>query len=231
MMVPMDHSQLFKNLEREAEHRLPSEGFTVFRLDGVNFKRVTGELEKPFSVPFEEAMNAATVAVLQGVFPQALIAYVGSDEISVIISNEFETPYAGRVEKLLSVAAGYATAGFNRSLSDLKNLALFDARVLTFDDEALVHEYLTWRRLDVRKNATSMAAYALHSHKRLMGVSTRERGELLEGTEFEKIDEGTFNGRFVTRRGEVFVASRELAEELSNEAIRKHAERIEFKNS
>lgn len=227
----MDHSKLFKNLERDAEHFLPKRGYSILRLDGVNFKRVTAELDKPFSAPFEKAMNEAAIAVLKGVLPQALIAYVGSDEISVILSNEFETPYSGRLEKILSVAAGYATAGFNKSIGELKNLALFDARAITFFRDDLVHEYITWRRLDVRKNATSMAAYALHSSKALLGVSTRERGELLQGTEFEKIDEGTFNGRFVTRRGEVMVASRELAEELSYDAVDKHHERIELKNS
>jgi len=225
----MKSSELFKNLEHENERRLPEHGFSVLRLDGVNFKRVTAELEKPFSVPFERAMNEATIAVLKGAFPQALIAYVGSDEISIVLSNEFELPYAGRLEKLLTISAGYATAGFNRSIDELKNLALFDARVITFDDEELVHEYLTWRRLDVRKNATSMAAYALHSHKSLQGVSTRERGELLVGTEFEKINEVTFNGRFVTRRGGITAASREVTEELCEHALNEHRARIELK--
>jgi len=214
----MNEFSIFKDLETASERKISRGGLAIFRLDGSNFSKYTAQFEKPFSIPFEVAMDAAAAAVYTKVLTNALLVYVGSDEISVVVSDaHVELPYGGRVNKLVSLTAAHASAGFSGAISPALGTPVFDSRFIEFFDSALIREYITWRRLDVRKNATSMAAGALRSHKELMGVSTRERGILLEGTQFEKIPEGTFNGRFMvkTDEGIEFVpATRELAEEL-----------------
>ncbi len=213
---------LFKKLEASVETAIPANSIAVLRLDGSNFSRYTKQFNKPFSTSFELGMDAAAQAVIKNVLPNTLLAYVGSDEISLVVSNaNNKLPYAGRVSKLLSLSASHATAGFMRKLPTAKGVPAFDARYIAFNEPELIREYITWRRLDVRKNATSMAAGHLRSHKELMGVSTKERGELLVGTAFEKIPEGTFNGRFVLASG-VVPAERELAETLAAEASQRH---------
>lgn len=221
---------LFKELETHNESRLSGRGLAIVRLDGSNFSKYTKQFKKPFSLTFEKAMDAAAQAVMENVLPNTLVCYVGSDEISLVISQDYsQVPYGGRISKLLSLAASHATAGFISAIGQAKGVPAFDARIIEFQDSTLIREYITWRRLDVRKNATSMAAGHLHSHKELLGVSTAERGKLLEGTEFEVIPEGTFNGRFVTKETST-PATRELAEELAIHASRVHEEAIEAKS-
>jgi tRNA(His) guanylyltransferase len=214
---------IFKASEAALDTRLPTNGLAVLRLDGSNFSSLTRQFEKPFSALFEDAMNAAAIAVVREVLPNALVAYVASDEISLVISDGVaQLPYGGRVQKLTSLAAAVASVAFLRAIPTVVGTPAFDARVLELQDPAHIREYVTWRRLDCRKNATSMAAGHLKSHKELHGVSTRARGDLLVGTQFEKIAEGTFNGRFVTKNGEVSVATRELTDDLCEAATAKH---------
>ncbi len=230
----MREFSIFKELEAASERRIASGGLAIFRLDGSNFSRYTAQFDKPFSIPFEKAMDAAALAVYKRVLNNALLVYVGSDEISVVVSDaHVELPYGGRVSKLVSLTAAHASAGFISTIpASATGTPVFDSRLIEFTDSALIREYITWRRLDTRKNATSMAAGALKSHKELMGVSTRERGALLEGTEFEKIPEGTFNGRFMVKSEEGFdfvPATRELAEELCASAKLTHDHISELK--
>lgn len=212
-------AELFKKLESASERVIAPESIAVVRLDGANFSRFTKQFEKPFSDVFESAMNSAARTVLEKVLPNALLCYVGSDEISIAVSRRAgEIPYGARYNKLLSLTASYATVGFLQELPRVKGTPAFDARIIEFERAELLLDYVTWRRLDVRKNAISMAVSHLYSHRSLLGVSTAKRGELLEGTAFEKIPEGTFNGRFVTKKN-TLPASRELAQELCEQAL------------
>lgn len=218
---------IFKASEAALDERLPLGSVSVIRLDGSNFSNLTKQFEKPFSIPFEEAMNAAAAAVFKEVLPNALVTYVASDEISLVISDKVaELPYGRRIQKLISLTAATASIAFAKAIPNVIGNPIFDARVLTLDDPDHIREYITWRRLDCRKNATSMAAGHLKSHKELHGVTTRERGDLLVGTPFESIPEGTFNGRFIVKGEQssfnTVVASRELTETLTATAAKRH---------
>lgn len=227
--MPIKPHDLFKSLEKQEERVLKKHALYILRLDGSNFRRFTKQFEKPFSKAFEHGMNAAATAVAEAL-PGALLVYVGSDEISLVYSDaQVETIYGRRVNKLLTIAASHATAGFMRAVPGAQGVPAFDARVIQFDDPELVLEYVTWRRLDVRKNCISMAAETLRSHKELLGVSTAERAALLVGTPFEKIDEGTFNGRFLIEVDGKPVwtpATRELALGMSANVTRIHNEAL-----
>lgn len=226
--------ELFKVLERAEERVLQKDFIYIVRLDGSNFSKFTKQFEKPFSQAFEHAMNEAAFAVTKAI-PGSLLTYVGSDEISLIYSDaKAEVMYGRRVNKLLTIAASHATAGFMRATPGAKGVPAFDGRVIQVEDTHLILEYITWRRLDVRKNCISMAAETLKSHKELLGVSTAERAILLEGTAHEKIPEGTFNGRFITtkdREALVLPATRELADGLCSVAARAHSEALLLKSA
>lgn len=219
---------IFKDSEALLDTRLSQKGLAVVRLDGAKFSSLTKQFEKPFSDVFENAMNDTATAVFKRVLPGALVVYVASDEISLIVSDSVAAlPYGRRVQKITSLSASFAALAFDRAVPNIKGFPAFDSRVLSLDEDSYVREYITWRRLDCRKNATSMAAESLMSHKALMGVSTRDRGEALVGTRFEKISEGTFNGRFIRRaKGHFTVdpATRELTEELCAAAVERHNE-------
>lgn len=215
--------KMFKAAEHALDERVGENvDLIAIRLDGVGFSKLTRQFEKPFSDVFERAMDAAAIAVVRDIFPSALAIYVASDEISVILSPRVTAlPYAGRIQKLVSVSASVASLAFLREAPETVGAPAFDARILEIEGSANIREYITWRRLDCRKNATSMAAESMYSHKQLLGVSTRDRGELLVGTAFEKIPDGTFNGRFVMRADRKWVvrpATRELAESVSTHA-------------
>lgn len=217
---------IFKTSEAALDSRLSEGCLAVIRLDGSNFSTLTKQFEKPFSGLFEEAMNAAAASVLKEVLPNALVTYVASDEISLVISDAVtELPYGRRLQKLVSLTAAVAAVAFTKVIPSVIGTPAFDARVLMLDEPTHVREYITWRRLDCRKNATSMAAGYLKSHKELLGVSTRERGELLVGTPYETMPEGTFNGRFIfkgDRTPIVMPATRELTEVICTEAADRH---------
>lgn len=190
----------FKTIELELRQVFPKGSIFGLRLDGKSFSKFTKQFEKPFSKDFEKYMNESLMTVIEQVLPTPLTAYVQSDEMTIIWdSSTIEPPFAGKIEKLLSLSAAAATAGFMRAAGDLKGLPLFDARAFVLKDYEQVSDYITWRRLDARKNAISMAVSHLHSHGYLMGVSTSERIGLLQGTPFENIPEGTFNGRILKR--------------------------------
>ena len=72
----------------------------------------------------------------------------------------------------------------------------------TLGDSSLnveVREYVIWRRADAMKNAITMAANTLHSHKFLTGRSTTARLELLRGTKHENLPAEFLNGRLIVK--------------------------------
>jgi len=234
-MTIKDLARSFKQMEAAEDTRLVPNGLFVVRLDGANFSKFTRQFQKPFSKIFEYAMNEAAECVTR-VLPNQLLVYVGSDEISLIGSSAMaDTNYGGRISKILSLTASYASVGFLRALPRVQeDIPAFDARVIQFSSTEDILDYVTWRRLDVRKNAISMAAETYRSHKQLMGVSTRERAEILVGTPHEHIPEGTFNGRFLMGTKKNFYwepATRELAEELCDSAAERHQKALEARQN
>lgn len=187
---------------REAESStVVAGGLFGIRLDGRAFSTFTRNFAKPFDVDVTAAMDAGLLAVLHSVFPMALCGFTQSDEATVIIGADRELPFGGKVEKMLTIAASTMSVAFAASIRHrTDDLPVFDARIFAISDLAEAHDNITWRRMDARRNAVSMAASALFDHRDLLGQTTAERARMLEGTEFEVLDEGLFNGRLVVRR-------------------------------
>jgi tRNA(His) guanylyltransferase len=204
---PAPHSPRFsllakyKAFESAVETHLPPKTLAVIRLDGKAFHTFTKHFARPFDAHFAATMDAVG-AHLCDVVDGALFAYVQSDEISVVFSdlaNPGTQMWAGgRVQKMVSIAAANATAKY-MTVSPTALFPIFDARVHTLESLDEAREYIVWRRSDATKNAITMAANTLHSHKALMGLTTSDRRELLRGTEHESLPDEFLNGRLIVK--------------------------------
>lgn len=205
--MKQDIGDRFKRIEAEYRIELPKRSIIGLRLDGRSFHRFCRQFERPYDLRLMAAMDAAAMAIAKDF--NALFAYTQSDEISVFLtdlqSDASMHMFDGRAEKPLTVSASLAGITVNNYLLDhggldpRRGLPVFDARVAFVGGLADLNEYLTWRRLDARTNAVTMAAQVLRSHKQLHQMSTRDRIDLLAGTEYERLPEEFMNGRMIIR--------------------------------
>lgn len=155
--------------ERFRDLRLPADEHAVLRVDGRGFSRLTEALfEKPFDRRFHEHMQAvgrALLAELGGTF-----AYVASDEVSLLLPRA--RPYGGRVEKLVSLAAGVASATFTAASGVA---AVFDARSWAGADPGA---YFRGRQTDTHRCGLGGWCYWT---LRQAGLDARAAGRRLEG--------------------------------------------------
>lgn len=187
----------FKEKESHMSTALPESPFYAIRMDGRAFHTFTKQFKAPYCEKFMSGMDNAGLVASTQVLSETRMFYVQSDEITLIIKPHENggLSFGGRTDKLLSLTSSAATAGFMSKLPETEGLPIFDSRVLLLDDEEEIIEYLDWRRLDARKNSITMAAQYVYGDKELKGKSTRERLNMLEGTEFEKLPYDFYFGR------------------------------------
>jgi tRNA(His) guanylyltransferase len=161
----------------------------VVRLDGHCFHTYT----KGFARPYDERIMRSMVGTATDLLERfgATTAYTESDEISLIFTPHTDEvpsplPFNGRVQKIVSVFAGYASARFNahmlREPFDAaregslrqrveRSEAHFDARVFSLPSLERLCAYMRWRAvLDCRRNSISMLAQAHFPPAELHGV-------------------------------------------------------------
>ena len=191
----------FKDKERAVETSLPENSIAVIRLDGKAFHTFTKNFKRPYDEDFASTMDAVGAHLCE-IISGSMFAYVQSDEISVVFSDlakeDTQMWLGGRVQKLASIASSNATAKYMRT-SPTEMFPIFDARIHTLTDMEEVKDYVVWRRADATKNAVTMAANTLFSHKFLDKKTTKERQALLVGTELEVLPEDFLYGRLITK--------------------------------
>jgi len=201
---------------------LPSGQIVGLRLDGKAFHTFTRQFAKPFDLGFMAAMDDAARAVVREL-GGVLMAHIQSDEISILlsdkVSNAAELPFGGRVDKALSISAATASLGLYRALAsrfgEIQGSPVFDARVAFVGDLATATEYLTWRRLDARRNAVSMAVECVLPKKQLAGLGMEQRIEALKGTPYEVLPDGFYFGRLLVWE----MSERAAVNKLTGEAV------------
>jgi tRNA(His) 5'-end guanylyltransferase len=153
---------------------------TIIRVDGRAFHTYTKSFNKPFDDRIEVAMNYAAEKLISEI-SGAQLAYIQSDEISVLINDyvRFDTQpwFKKNIQKMVSVAASAATIGFNSQIKHTKD-AMFDARAFVLPIEEVCN-YFIWRQKDCIRNSVSMLAQSVFSHKELQGKSRKEMMEML----------------------------------------------------
>lgn len=150
----------------------------IARLDGKAFHTFTKGLKRPY----DENLSALMVSTMCSLLDrfQATVAYTQSDEITLAWyideHSVAEYPFDGRFQKIESLTAAHAAAYFNSQLPHYlpekagKSLALFDSRAFVVPDLQEAYHCFLWRQQDATKNAISMAAQSVFSHKSLQGM-------------------------------------------------------------
>ncbi|MDO5826038.1 MAG: tRNA(His) guanylyltransferase Thg1 family protein [Methanosphaera sp.] len=138
----------------------------IIRLDGRYFSRYTKALE--FKKPFDTRLRDIFIEVSKDLIRQfnARYIYTFSDEINMLLED---IPFNGRIEKMDSVFASYATSSFNKQVylneelseksikSDI--LASFDSRVIMTPQN--IANYFKWRQDEAWRNCINSYAQAV----------------------------------------------------------------------
>lgn len=177
-----DRMKTYEKLETSAKFipKLP----IYVRIDGRGFSKFTKHMTRPYDQRLSALMLATTEYLVKEF--NATIGYVQSDEISLVLKNEYESPatFEGKKQKLVSTLAASATAFFNANFEfyfEGKTIADFSSRLPTFDcrvfnlpdwDEAT--NAILWRYLDALKNSKQMLAHHLFSHKELQNLNGKQ---------------------------------------------------------
>ena len=180
------------------------------RIDGRGFSKFT----KPFLRPYDTRMSRAMVETTKALVDKtnAIIGYTQSDEISLCWLTEdpkSELFFKGKIQKMVSVLAGMTTSYFIHSCLEneipldyvIEKKPHFDARVFQLPTKFEVANAFLWREQDAAKNAVSMAARSVYSHKQLQGKSSPEMQEMLfeRGINFNDYPAFFKRGTFVRR--------------------------------
>lgn len=195
----------------ETSQKYPLGSCLYVRLDGRSFSKLTKDLDKPFHMPFNALMKVVAGLLLSEF--NAVVTYTQSDEISLIILNDFESPaiFEAKKHKLLSVIPSYASSIFASYLRTLIpdldpvktiNFPSFDCRITPMSKEEAVNALL-WREKDAIKNSINMVANHKFSHKELHKKSTEERLEMLRraGIDWEENPPECKTGTYFKRHG------------------------------
>lgn len=205
---------------RESERRFLPMVPVCARIDGRNFSAFTRGMDRPYDVAMSELMVATTKQLIEET--HARIGYTQSDEISLVWQSERSDSsifFDHRITKMTSVLASLATTIFCRSLYHTvhKERAClwphFDCRVWQVPTRSEAANVFLWREQDATKNAVSMAARSVYSHKELEHKSGPEMQEMLfvKGINFNDYPAFFKRGTFARRE----TSMRELtAEEL-----------------
>ena len=179
------------------------------RLDGRSFSKFT----KSFNRPYDKRMSSVMVDTTKYLVNEtnALVGYTQSDEISLVwYSDSIDSQifFDGKIQKMVSVLAGLATVMFNSGcrnnmmLSDNGVMPVFDCRVFQLPNKIEATNAFLWREQDAVKNAISMAARSMFSHKQLIGKSGNEMQEMMwqeHGVNFNDYPAFFKRGTFVRR--------------------------------
>lgn len=114
-----------KSQEGDYEKIIPVSEHIIIRIDGHKFSKYTKGFKRPFDTILSKAMELTTKALVKEF--KAVTGYTQSDEITLVIpsptpkkvhynklpSQDINHDYSGRVQKIASLTAGFATMVFN----------------------------------------------------------------------------------------------------------------------
>jgi tRNA(His) 5'-end guanylyltransferase len=158
----------------------------IVRLDGKSFHTFTKGLKRPYDTRLSALMVETMKALVDRM--GSIVGYTQSDEITLVFYEDSfssaDYPFNGRIQKMESLCASYATAYFNKQLEfhlpeKADQLPIFDARAFVVPNLVEAYNCVLWRQQDATKNAISMAAQSMFSHKELQHKSGPEMQEML----------------------------------------------------
>jgi tRNA(His) 5'-end guanylyltransferase len=200
-----------QNYERPARATLPLRMPVMLRVDGKAFHTYCRDLVRPFDESFMAAMDACAVAICteaQG----AVIAYVQSDEINILLHNykRLDTAawFNNDLQKIVSVSASIASMTMTAASVDLFGRirpAAFDARAFVLPESEVANAFL-WREQDAARNSVTMVAQTMFRESELIGRTTAERQEMIfqkSGKNWNDLPTHMRRGRCIVRETKV----------------------------
>jgi tRNA(His) guanylyltransferase len=184
------------------------------RADGRGFKKVLENRSKPYDLDFARYMVRAAEKLFHdsGIAPN--LAFTFSDEISLIF---LKAPFAGRVEKVDSVIAGFLSASLSL---DLGRMVCMDCRIISLGEDEVI-DYLAERQDETWRN--HVFSYGFHmllkdgltanaAMERLRGMKESEIHELVfqKGINLAKTPAWEKRGILVYRKDKIVVQDWEL---------------------
>jgi tRNA(His) 5'-end guanylyltransferase len=144
----------------------------IIRLDGRAFHQFLSSLslQKPFDERFADAMVSVCKSLLTDSGLSPVFAYTFSDEISLYLT---ELPFEGRVEKLTSVIASFASSALTIAMQVTTPVS-FDARVIPVE-AGMVSGYLSWRQKEAWRNHMNGYSQMLIQKEGLSPVHTQRK--------------------------------------------------------
>ena len=103
-----------KSYEKSFQSYINKNENIVIRLDGDSFSKFTKEFRKPFDKILVETMNRTTKDLFEKF--SCCFAYTQSDEITLVIKKTNEMILGGKVQKIVSLTAGFCSTKFNKNL-------------------------------------------------------------------------------------------------------------------
>lgn len=194
----MDKTSLgdrMKDYERVTQDVLMRRTPVIIRLDGKTFHTFTKRFnefdESLDKTPFSEAMYACMAGTAHTLVHQiqgARIAYVQSDEISILLTdwNTYESQqwFGGKIQKIVSVSAAIASTAFYsvyesyEKIDYMPHRPLFDSRVFNLPREEVTN-YFVWRQKDAIRNSVNMLGQYHFSHRELQEKKVDEVRSML----------------------------------------------------
>lgn len=179
------------------------------RIDGKSFSKFTKGMDRPYDVNMSRAMIETTKYLVDQT--DARMGYTQSDEISLVWysdSIDSQVFFDGRIQKMTSVVAAMTSVKFLVMMQELfpervaTKLPVFDCRVFQLPNKAEAANTFVWRERDATKNAISMAAQSVCSHKSLQHKNGNEMQEMMwqKGINFNDYPAFFKRGTFVQRR-------------------------------
>ena len=146
-----------KEYEIYSDLRVPVNSKIIIRLDGRSFHSFAQnmELKKPYDDNFCRVMVNVSKELFEEFSP--LFIYSFSDEISILLDN---VPFNGRIEKMNSVIAGFASSSFTLNYDvQFSKAVSFDSRVIPITDDK-IYDYFKWRQDEAWRNCIN--GYGIH---------------------------------------------------------------------
>lgn len=196
--MPDSLGDRMKGYENVSRIYLPRRLPVIIRVDGRAFHTFTKGFQKPFDDVFAQAMRETALMLCKEI-GGAKMAYVQSDEISVLVTNNdtinTQPWFDNNLQKLVSLSSSIATlafnngfqvavASYNESFGQLTTYfqalhkATFDARAFILPPNEVCN-YFIWRQQDATRNSIQMVAQSLYSHKELQGKNCDELQEMI----------------------------------------------------
>lgn len=173
-----------KDFEVYSSLKVPKNSKIIVRLDGRSFHTLARDLdlEKPYDENFYRVISKVCEDLFEEFAP--LFVYAFSDEISLLLGN---VPFDGRVEKIDSVIASFASGSFVMHYdAQFKKPPAFDSRIIPVSNDDIL-KYFKWRQDESWRNCVNSHGISYLKSKcsnseandKINGMSQSEVHELL----------------------------------------------------